>query len=170
MQQSHRDYQRALSELMKYNALTPNFTDYVGDDNILYAIGLCYKGLGDYKNALHFFDSAIEDEISTHSESWVSHHMYFQKARTLHLMGFYDQAIEFYNKTLDSWDGASEAIFYKGIAYKAKGGIDQACKEFNVSSEMIKKGMKSSDPYVALFDEVFLSQISDTIKHYCPYE
>ena len=58
----YRDYEKALFHLNRYDLFTPNFDDYVGDDNILYAKALCYKELGQYSKALELFNNAIKPE------------------------------------------------------------------------------------------------------------
>jgi len=111
----YRDYDKALYHLDRLDSST-NYVDYVGDDNIMYAKGLCYKQIGNYVKALDHFQQAIEYEIKEHGEKWVSHQMYFQTGRTLHLLNQPLEAISYYNKAILSWDGSSESIFYKGLA------------------------------------------------------
>jgi tetratricopeptide (TPR) repeat protein len=160
----YRDYEKALFHLNRYDKFTPNFDDYVGDDNILYAKALCYKQTKQYSKALEFFDKAIESELKAHDESWISHQIYFQKGRTLHLLGNQEKAIEYYNNTIRLWDKSSEAYYYKGIAQIEHNDSIAGSKNLNIALDLIKKGYKTSDSYVALFDEVYLMEIEKTIK------
>lgn len=154
----YRDYEKALIHLNKYDDFTPKFIDYVGDDNILYAKALCYKQLGQFSKALDLFNEAIESELKEHDESWISHQLYFQKARTLHLLGYHKEAIEYYDKTISLWDKSSESFYYKGLAQieiNEIGGYENIERALN----LVRNGYKSSDSYVALFDEVYELQI-----------
>ncbi len=159
----YRDYEKALIHLNRYDDYTPNFVDYVGDDNILYAKALCYKQLGQYSKALDLFNEAIESELKEHDESWISHQLYFQKARTLHLLGLHKEAIEYYDKTISLWNKSSESFYYKGLAQielNESDGYESIDKALN----LVRKGYKTSDSYVALFDEVYETQIAQTIN------
>jgi tetratricopeptide (TPR) repeat protein len=160
----YRDYEKALFHLNRYDLFTPDFDDYVGDDNILYAKALCYKELGQYSKALELFDKAIKSELKERDESWISHQVYFQKARTLHLLGQQKKAIEYYDKTIKLWDKSSESFYYKGLAQIEINDALVGRKNLNIALDLIKKGYKTSDSYVALFDEVYQMEIEKTIN------
>jgi len=161
----YRDYKKALFHLNRLDTTT-NFVDYVGDDNILYAKGLCYKGLKNYNEAFELFKEAIEYERREHSESWITHQMLFQTGRVLHLMKRPREAIEYYDKALLNWDGSSESLYYKGLA-ELELGKESGCSNLKEALRKVKQGIKSTDSYVKLFDEVYTPQIEKTIKLKC---
>lgn len=160
----YRDYEKALFHLNRYDAFTPDIDDYVGDDNILYAKALCYKGLGHYSKALDLFNQAIESELKEHNESWISHQLYFQKARTLHLLANRKKAIKYYDKTISLWDKSSESFYYKGLAQIELSDSLDGRKNLNMALDLISKGYKTSDSYIALFDEVYEMEIRKKIS------
>lgn len=160
----YRDYEKALFHLNRYDAFTPDFDDYVGDDNILYAKALCYKETGQYHKALELFNKAISSELKGHDESWISHQLYFQKARTFHLLGEQKNAIEFYDNTIRLWEKSSEAYYYKGLAQIELNDSISGSKNLNIALELVKNGFKTSDSYVALFDEVYQQEIEKSIN------
>lgn len=160
----YRDYEKALFHLNRYDSFTPDFDDYVGDDNILYAKALCYKEMGQYSKALELFNEAIKSELKGHDESWISHQLYFQKGRTLHLLGKHNKAIEYYDNTIRLWGESSEAFYYKGLAYIELNNAQAGYENLNKALDLIKKGYKTSDNYVALFDEVYQVEIEKTIN------
>jgi tetratricopeptide (TPR) repeat protein len=155
----YRDYEKALFHLNRYDAFTPDFVDYPGGDNILYTKALCYKGLGQYNKALDLFDKAILSELEEQDESWISHQIYYQKARTLHLLGKHKKAIEYYDNTIRLWDKSSESFYYKGIAQIELNDKLNGRKNLNIALDLITKGYKTSDGYVELFDEVYQMEI-----------
>lgn len=161
----YRDYDKALFHLNRLDSTT-DFVDYVSDDNILYAKGLCYKQKGNYVKALELFKQAIDHEIKEHNEEWITHQMFFQTGRTLHNMNRYSEAIEYYNKAINNWNGSSESIFYKGLA-EIELGIDTGCENLNLALEKVKNGKKSTDTYVRLFDEIYVDQVEEIIKKNC---
>lgn len=162
----YRDYEKALFHLERLDSST-QFVDYVGDDNILYAKGLCWKQLGYYDKALSLFEQSIEHERKEHSESWITHQMYFQTGRALHNLDRLEEAIDYYNQAIENWDGSSESYYYKGLA-ELELGIDSGCDNLKVALHKVEKGIKSSDFYVRLFDEIYPDQVNETIAKKCP--
>ncbi len=160
----YRDFEKSLFHLNRYDSFTPNFDDYVGDDNILYAKALCYKELGQYSKALELFDKAIESELKEHNENWISHQIYFQKARTLHLLRQQKKAIEYYDKTIKLWNKSSESFYYKGLAQIEINDSIVGRENLNIALDLVTKGYKTTDSYVALFDEVYQIEIEKTIN------
>jgi tetratricopeptide (TPR) repeat protein len=161
----YRDFNKALTYLNKYDSYTPDYDDYVGDDNIHYAKGLCYKGLKDYSKALEHFNLAIESELKDHDENWIYHLLFYQKARTLHLLNRHEEAIALYDKTIDSWERSSESFYYKGLAQLAMNDTVHGLENIETALELIKKGHKTSDSYVELFDEVYQLQIEHSLSN-----
>lgn len=165
----YRDYEKALELLQKYDAFTPNLVDYVSDDNILYAKGLCHKQLNNLEQALSLFNQAIEFELKRHHGDieWIPLHYFYQRGRTHHLLNNFDAAIEDYNTALKIWDASSESLYYKAQAIYELGDSTLACETLDAALRAIKKGLKSQDTYVELFDEVYEQQITQTIKDKC---
>lgn len=161
----YRDYDKALFHLERLDRSTP-YIDYVGDDNILYAKGLCYKQKGAFAKALELFQLAIDYEIKEHGENWVSHHMLFQTGRALHLLNRQSEAIEYYNSAIQSWEGSSESFYYKGLA-EIELDNNIGCQNLNTALEKVRKGEKSSDSYVRLFDEIYVGQVEEMIELKC---
>jgi tetratricopeptide (TPR) repeat protein len=161
----YRDYDKALFHLNRLDSST-TFIDYVGDDNILYAKGLCYKQKGNYIKALELFQLAIDYEFKEHGKKWINHQMYFQTGRTLQLLEKNLEAIEYYNLAIESWDGSSESIYYKGLA-EIELGRESGCKNLNLALEKVKKGIKSSDSYVKQFDEIYVGEVEEMIRVKC---
>jgi tetratricopeptide (TPR) repeat protein len=161
----YRDYKKALWHFDRLLRAKKSVT-YVGDDNIFYAMGLCHKQLKKYKKALELFNMAIDYELKEHNEKWITAQMYFQKARTLHLLGSQKEAIVNYDKAIKVWEGSAESIFYKGVA-EIELGLSSGCPNLQLALEKVKKGTKSSDLYVRLFDEIYEVQVEEMIRLKC---
>lgn len=163
----YRDYKKALTYLIRKNSYTPNMVDYVSDNNIYYAIGLCYKQLNQLDSALIYMNKAIESELQLKEELWMNHRILFHKARIYHLMNQPDSATTYYNKVIHNWKNTPEAYFYKGLLIKDLNQLDSACIYFDQSLELLNQGYKTEDSYVLEFDEIFEEQVRDTIGFYC---
>lgn len=165
----YRDYEKALELLSKYDNYTPELVDYVGDDNILYAKGLCHKQLNNLEQALSHFDQTIEYELKRRKGDiqWIPLQYFFQRGRTHHLLSNYEAAIEDYNTALKIWEDCSESLYYKAQALYELGDSTTACQTLDTSLKAIKKGLKSQDTYVELFDEIYEQQITQAINNKC---
>lgn len=161
----YRDYDKALFHLERLDNAT-NYVDYVGDDNIMYAIGLCHKQKGNYSLALEQFKKAIEYESEEYGEKWVNHKLYFQTGRTLHKLNRLLEAISYYNEAINRWDGSSESIYYKGLA-EIELGIGTGCDNLEKALVKVQKYIKDSDVYIRLFDEIYIGQVEEMIKLKC---
>lgn len=160
----YKDFEKALFHLNRFDDSTPDVVDYASDDNILYAKGLCYKEMGNYPKALELFSQAIQSELEMHDENWISQAMYFQKARTLHLLGEQEKAIEFYDKSIKVWDKSSESFYFKGLAQIELKDSIAGYQNLDSALSLIRKGYKTSDGYVELFDEVYQAEIEEAIS------
>lgn len=161
----YRDYEKALFHLNRLDHSTA-FVDHVSDMNILYAKGLCYKQLGKYEQALDLFKQSLDYERKEVGEDWINHQMYFQTGRTLHLLERHSEAIEYYVLAINSWNGSSESIYYKGLA-EIEMGLDTGCKNLKLALEKVRRGRKSSDMYVRQFDEIYVGQVEEMIALRC---
>ncbi|MBE7630348.1 hypothetical protein [Tenacibaculum piscium] len=78
--------------------------------------------------------------------------------------GNYNKAIEYYNKTIKLWNKSSESFYYKGLAQIEINDSLVGCKNLDIALDLVTKGYKTSDGYVALFDEVYQMEIEKTIN------
>ncbi|MCT4665521.1 MAG: tetratricopeptide repeat protein [Flavobacteriales bacterium] len=162
-----KDYKRALFHLKKYKEYHKDNVAFVGDDHVSYAIGLCYKNLNQHELALINFDDAISSLLSQYTEEWITHQMYFQKARTLHSLMRYDEALKFYNSSLIIWPKSSETYFYKALLFEEINKKGKMCESLNKSYSLIKDGYKNIDVYISFFDEIYELQVLETLNNNC---
>lgn len=94
--------------------------------------------------------------------------MYFQAGRTLHLLNRYEEAIDYYDKAINNWNGSSESIYYKGLA-EIELEIESGCDNLKLALEKLLKERKSTDSYVKLFDEIYLIEVEEMIEQKCIY-
>ncbi|MFT5619135.1 MAG: tetratricopeptide (TPR) repeat protein [Arenicella sp.] len=119
--------------------------------------------MGEHSKALELFDQAIQSELEMHNENWISQRIYFHKARTLHLLGEQEKAIDFYDKSIKVWDKSSESFYFKGLAQIELQDSITGYETLDSALSLIKKGYKTSDGYVELFDEIYQADIEKAI-------
>ena len=149
----YRDYEKALFHLNRYDLFTPNFDDYVGDDNILYAKALCYKELGQYSKALEL-NIDLEPQIIA-----------LQYLAGIQLIEIADQVDEFDEiilaiQSLEQAKGISSGIgpnnekllkersgnINEGLIFSRENNIDEIyCEVNSVSSLQLKEIINFSD-------------------------
>ena len=163
----YRDYEKSLTILEKYDALTPDFSDAPMGEDIHYLKGLCHMQMNHYEKAIAEFDTYINNLAATHGEDFVDVYTFVQKGRCLKVLGRHDEAILSYKKAV-KYDGeCSEAYYFMGLTQLEMNKKGVACTNFNIALDLIKKGNKSSDGYVEYFHEIYPQQIELSITEYC---
>ena len=156
-----KDYNGCIEDLERLDSLTPNFVDAPWGENIHFVLGMAYKGLGDYENALSQFDKNLATEKDT---SWVNANMYLYKGIIHYELKNYDKSIKNLEACLkNNYKRSAEANFYKGLIYKDLGDSIQALELLNLSKEQILKGYRNTDPYTEIQDEVYLSDVENEV-------
>jgi hypothetical protein len=67
------------------------------------------------------------------------------------------------DNTIRLWDKSSASFYYQGIAQIEINDSLVARKNLNIALDLITKGCKNSDSYVALFDGVYQMEIEKKI-------
>ena len=158
----YRDYKRSLEYLDIYDKLTPGFRDNPAGEDIDFLRGLALMQMGKYDEAISAFSTNISNVTAESDEEWVNIYAFFYKGRCLHHQENYTAAISFYNKTLQYYYSSAEAYFYKGLAEQSLG--NDGSKSLNKALTLCLQKNKQSDSYVELFDEVYPSQIRQSIN------
>jgi len=156
-----RDYQGCIDDLTRLDTLTPNFVDAPWGDNIYHLLGLSYKGLKNYDEALKNFDACINSAKDT---SWVNTDVFLYKGIILNELGNYEKAIENFKVCLKLSNDDSEAYYNLGKSYAGLDSLKEAKIYFNKSLELFKKGHRRRDYYNELPNQLYLSDINDQLK------
>jgi tetratricopeptide (TPR) repeat protein len=163
----YRDYEKSLTILEKYDALTPDFSDAPMGEDIHYLKGLCHFQMERYQKALDEFNTYINNLARTQGEDFVDVYTFVQKGRCLKVLGRYDEAISSYKKAIKYYDKCSEAYYFMGLTQLDMNDKDSACSSLNIALDLIKNGHKSSDTYVEYFHEIYPKQIELSIAESC---
>ena len=159
-----KDYRGAIKDLNRLDSLTPNFVDSPWSNNIHYLLGLSYKGLNEYDNALNEFDKAINSEKDS---SWVNHNTYLYKGIILKSRLKYPEALENFDACIKyNYGNSAEAYYHKGLIYKNLNNIDSSKASFNKSLKLFNNGYKHKDIYNEVQDELYLSDILIELNYF----
>ncbi len=159
-----KDYEGSIKDLKRLDSLTPNFVDSPWSNNIHYLLGLSYKGLNEYSNALNEFDKAINSEKDS---SLVNHNTYLYKGIILKGRFKYYEALKNFDACIKyNYGNSAEAYYQKGLVYRNINKLDSAKVNFEKSLESFNKGYKHKDIYNEVLDELYLSDILIEIKKF----
>lgn len=163
----YRDYEKSLSILERYDALTPDFSDAPMGEDIHYLKGLCHMQMNHYQTAINEFDTYINNLASTHGEDFVDVYTFVQKGRCLTELKRYDEAILSFEKAIKYYGNCSEAYYFMGLTQLEMNQKVKACSNLSFALDLINKGFKSSDNYVEYFHEIYPQQIELSIMESC---
>ena len=159
----HRNYSKALYHLEEYDKLTPNFSDAPVGEDIHFLKGLCFMQLSEYGKAVEEFKLNIKEVEKSSGNDWINPYSYFYLGRCLHKMDKFEKAIGCYNNAIKLYESSSESYFYKALSYLELGEKEKAIINLEVAFALVSKGLKQSDPYVELFDEVYINQVKEEL-------
>jgi len=163
----YHDYEKALNILNAYDDFTPKFSDYPMGECIHYLKGLAHKQLNNYEEAVKEFDVSINNQLKEHSENWVDYTTFLNRGITLYLQNKNEEAIKEFERVIRNYKECSEAYYFKGLSFIELNEKEKACENFNEALNLIKKGYKSSDPYVELFHEIYIQDIEQSLLNNC---
>lgn len=159
-----KDYKGSISDLRKLDSLTLNFTDYPWSENIYYLIGLSYKGLKLYDEALIEFEKAIN---SVKDSSSINHNLFLYKGIILKKQKKYNKALNHFTFCLKScYYKSPEAYYQKGLVFNKINQPDSAKVNFKKSLTLFEQGYALKDYYNEVQDELYLSDILTELKRY----
>lgn len=159
----YRDYERSLKHLEHYDQLSPGVDAPVGE-NIHFLKGLCHYQMGNYQKAIAEFGLNEAFEVKRFGQKNCNGYIYFYMARCYDQSGNTKFAETYYKKTIKYSLFPTEAYYYLGLLYK-KGNPPLGIKYLKEAYALLLKGYKQQDVYVELFDEVYLSQVTEEFDY-----
>lgn len=117
------DFHNALDQFLK---LLPNFEKWW---ELNYFIGSSYKGLGEYKKAIEFFEIALEENVESsevYNELGISHL----------LMGEIDKGINVFSEGIKNIQDDYKLLFNRGLGYIQLNKIEEAYEDISKALEL----------------------------------
>lgn len=111
-----RDPLRALRHFDAFDALTPNFEDYIGNDPVSYERGLAYRQLAEHDKAIAQFTTAIELVEKKHGWEWVNYRHYVSRATGYIALGQPEKALADLEKAARIYRQSAVVPFQRGRA------------------------------------------------------
>ncbi len=148
-----RDYNAALKDFEKLDAMTPNVVDAPWGEDIDFLRGECYYGLKDYPKALEHFEQSVINQ----GADWVDVQAFVYQGLCHNEMGNYDDAIVSFENGLEQYETTCEAYFGLAKTYMQMGDTVKAKDYLKKAQETIE--YKRKDPYKEYLNEIYQEDI-----------
>lgn len=156
----YRDYERALADFQALDTLTPNFVDYPQATSVLFMSGICYLQMGQYEEAIRFFDLHIAEELKTVEESYIGTETFLFKGIARAKLEDWAGAKATFErglrnaegKSADLWFWLSQAAAELGDTTQAREALENALLQFD-------QGYYHDRPYVEEFYQTYREQL-----------
>lgn len=159
----YRDYERSLKHLEHYDQLSPGVEAPVGE-NIHFLKGLCHYQMSNYQKAIEEFGLNEDFEVTRFGRKNANGYIYFYIARCYDRLGNIKAAETYYKKAVKYTVFPTEAYYYLGMLHKYnKGNASSGIRYLKDAYNLLLKGYKQQDIYVELFDEVYLTQVTEEL-------
>lgn len=154
-----RDYSNALKDLKRLYDLKKGQPGYSGDGdyNLRIVMGLCERELGNYKQAIIYFNEGINSRPGLYD--------YLHRGVTKMRFNDYKGALADMQKEIGIYKKLADAWYYLGMIQKRLGHNNLARLNFKKAKDLfIKTGYHLNDPYCELPDQVYLSDIEQQLR------
>ncbi|MCX6166166.1 MAG: tetratricopeptide repeat protein, partial [Ignavibacteriae bacterium] len=112
-------YKKAIYDYLEYLKLAKNNLDF-----IYYHLGICYHRLDDEISAMRCYKKSLSINPDNADANFNIANMYYEKS-------YYEDAIEYYNKTLNSDSNYTEIYLWRGRSYFYLKNYDKAIIDLN---------------------------------------
>lgn len=161
----YRDYERSLKHLEHYDQLSPGVEAPVGE-NIHFLKGLCHYQMGNFQKAIEEFELNEAFEVKRFGRKNSNGYIYFYIARCYDQLGKIKPAEAYYKQAARYTLFPTEAYYYLGMLHKyKKGNAAMATKYLKDAHDLLLKGYKQQDIYVELFDEIYMTQVTEEFDY-----
>lgn len=164
----YRHYEKTIADIDALLKLTNTCMEACWGESCKYQRFLALYKLEKYDDALKEMAELKQCEQDYGINPDDNYNYNFYTARCYHKMQEYEMALQYYDRLFEKEAGVlAEYPYYKGLVLIELGDKTQACELFQDALKQVKRGNKYDDPYIELFDEVYLWMIEAAIDSHC---
>jgi tetratricopeptide (TPR) repeat protein len=156
----YHDYHRAIADFNATDTLT-QITDYPQGQSVDYMRGLCYYGLKEYKTALEFFTTYIDQVTKERGENWVDTYAFLYRGLTHEKLGQFERALKDFETGLKYDHRLSDFHFHKARVAFEHLPVDAASLQTSIDLALshFREGYYHQRDYVEVHDQIYLEDI-----------
>jgi tetratricopeptide (TPR) repeat protein len=132
------DYNRALHHLQVYDAATATINDMIGNNPVSYLLGMTYRSLGNYPEAIRHFSFGIDSLERKHGPDWVNYRHYVSRAVSYIATGQAAKALADLDKAAHNYSKSALVAYHKGRALQQLNRLTEARTAFEDASFFYK--------------------------------
>ena len=159
----YRDYETALEEIDRFDALTPGVVDYPQSTSVNYMRGICYLQLARYEEAIDALTLHLNKEIADVGHQYIEALPYLSLAMSYHKTEQYEKADSLYSLGIQHNNSTSDLYYYKAANLIKMNRVEEAKSSFAIAQEWFDKGSKNARPYVEEFFAIYQEDL-DSLK------
>lgn len=161
-----RDYEGALQDLQNVDTLPKYILPRSGDGywNVYTMAALCQQQLGNYAEALNYFNLALDTVVVKYGYHQTDMFGYLYRAVLKIQTGDYNSALEDLDLQEKRCNNYMETAYYKGLAWQGMHNQEKASQYFKEANRLYTEGYHFSDPYCEMPQAVYISDIKNKLN------
>jgi len=157
----YRDYERALADFTALDTLTPNFIDYPQSTSVLFMSAICHLKMGNYDQAIDFFDQHITEELRTSTEDFIDTRTYLFHGIAYYKKGNRQQAKASFQRGLKNLNENADLWYWMAKMAHEDGEKEEALSALQNTQVHFDAEYYNHRPYVEEFFQIHQSDIDD---------
>jgi len=157
----YRDYETALDEVNRFDALTPGEVDYPQSTSVNYMRGICYLQLGRYDEAIDALTLHLNHEIEAVGHKYIEPLPYLSLAMSYQKNGDFEGADSLYSLGIKYNNTTSDLYYYKAKNLLNLNQIEESKVNLDLAQDWYSKGAKNLRPYVEEFFAIYQEDLDE---------
>lgn len=157
----YRDYETALEEIDRFDAMTPDLVDYPQSTSVNYMRGICYLQLGRYQEAIAALTLHLEKEIEDVGHQYIESLPYLSLAMSYHKLGQLAKADSLYSMGIEHNNTTSDLYYYKAKNLLDMKKVAAAKSALELAQSWYNNGAKNTRPYVEEFFAIYQEDLDE---------
>lgn len=161
-----KDYEGALEDLQHVDTMPKYILPRSGDGywNLYTMQGLCHMQLGNYTQALKYFNLSLDSVIVKYGYHQTDMFGYLYRAVLKIRTADYNGALTDLDLQEKRCDNYMEIAYYRGVAWQGLNNKEKALQQFREANRVYNEGYRFNDPYCEMPASVYLSDIKSKME------
>jgi len=151
----YRDYEKALAEIDRFDAFTPDVVDYPQSTSVNYMRGICYYHLGRFEEAVDMLSLHLAKEVEDVGHAYIDPMPYLSLGLAFVEMEDYEKADSLFTLGIKYNDSTADLYYYKAQNLLRLNQSEDAKANLIQAQYWYDQGSKNLRPYVEEFFAIY---------------